>query len=137
MNGLPQKRRPRLAPAERTNPDLCTTSLRGCKCAAPHELVLSNVANICGAARAGALDHQLETRQNDDLDCGTYQARLRLPRSSTIAIAISLRVRETKAGPKRAVTCARMRMRSAHARRVAAAYGSASVRLSEAPSLEN
>ena len=91
-----------------------------------------------GAARAGALDlHERETRQNDDLDCGTYQTRLRLPRSSTFAIAISLRVRETKAGPKRAVTCARMRMRSAHARRVAAAYGSASARFAEAPTLEN
>ena len=105
-----------------------------------------------GAARAGALQcgkylrrrtswcsdlHELETRQNDDLDCGTYQTRLRLPRSSTFAIAISLRVRETKAGPKRAVTCARMRMRSAHARRVAAAYGSASARFAEAPTLEN
>ena len=87
--------------------------------------------------RAGALDlHHLETRQNDDLDCRTYQTRLRFPRSSTIAIAISLRVRETKAGPKRAVTCAHVRM-CAQARRVAAAYGSASARFPEAPTLEN
>ena len=66
-------------------------------CAALHELVLS-IGKYLRRCRAGALDlHQLETRQNDDLDCGTYQTRLRLPRSSTIAIAISLRVRETKA----------------------------------------
>ena len=95
-----------------------------------------SVGKYLRRCRAGALDlHHLETRQNDDLDCGIYQTRLRLPRSSTIAIAISLRVRETKAGPKRAVTCAHVR--SAQARRVAAAYGSATARFPEAPTLEN